>query len=68
MSHLGEIEADMASVREQLLRQFSIPTRMSESEEDVAAAVYAMLWSMEDLVVDGWMLGSRVSRSGASCR
>jgi hypothetical protein len=46
----------MASVRQQLLQRFPIQARVSEPDRDVADAVYAMLWAMEDLVVDGWAL------------
>lgn len=56
----------MASVRQQLLRQFPIQARASEPDGDVATAVYALLWSMEDLVVDGWALFRVVQESDDS--
>lgn len=46
----------MASVRQQLLRQFQVELDVNEPDADVAAAFYMMLWSIQDLTVDGWTL------------
>lgn len=56
----------MQSVRQQLLRQFPIPVRVDEPDGDVANAVYMMLWSMDDLIVDGWALFRVVRESDDS--
>ena len=56
----------MESVRQQLLRLFPIPVCVAEPDGDVAAAIYAMLWAMEDLVVDGWALFRVVHESDDS--
>ncbi|WP_129775592.1 hypothetical protein [Peristeroidobacter soli] len=56
----------MESVRQQLLRLFPIQIRVDEPGADVAAAIYAMLWGLEDLAVDGWALFRVVRESAAS--
>jgi hypothetical protein len=56
----------MESVRQQLLRLFPIQVRVDEPDGDVAAAIYAMLWAMEDLFVDGWSLFRVVRESDDS--
>jgi hypothetical protein len=56
----------MATVRQQLLRQFPLQAHVNEPDGDVANAVYSMLWSLEDLVVDGWVLFRVVHESDDS--
>ena len=56
----------MASVRQQLLQHFPIQPGGNEPDTDVAASLYAMLWSMEDFTVDGWALFRVVRESDDS--
>lgn len=44
------------SIRQQVLRQFPPQTRVCEPDEELATALYFMLWSIDDLTVDGWAL------------
>jgi hypothetical protein len=53
----------MESIRQQLLRLFPVRVRAAEPDGDVAAAIEAMLWAMEDLAVDGWALFRVVNES-----
>ena len=54
------------SVRQQVLRQFSPQTREPERDENLATALYFMLWSIDDLTVDGWALFRVVQESEES--
>jgi hypothetical protein len=47
----------MASVREQLLHRFPSPGAPVQPEEEVAHALYFILWHIDDqnVCVDGWM-------------
>src|SRR5688572_12629188 len=56
----------MASVRQQVLRQFPPQVRAAEPDEQLAAALYFMLWSIDDLDVDGWTLFRVVRESEES--
>lgn len=44
------------SVRQQLLRRFQFQLSVNEPDADVATALYAILWALEDVTVDGWAL------------
>jgi hypothetical protein len=54
------------SVRQQVLRQFPPQTRLRDPEEELASALYFMLWSIDDLTVDGWVLFRVVQESDDS--
>jgi hypothetical protein len=67
VGHLVEQQqTNMTSVRQELLRQFPTEDCVTEPDADVAAAVYAILWSTDDLVVDGWTLFRVVQESNDS--
>ena len=48
----------MASVREQLLHRFPPPRALMQPEDELAHALYFMLWHIDDqnVCVDGWTL------------
>lgn len=54
------------TVRQRLLRHFPHQARANEPDDDVATAVYFMLWSMEGVSVDGWRF-FRVVRESDDC-
>jgi hypothetical protein len=58
----------MQTVREQLVHRFPLPKGRAEPDEDVAHALYFMLWSLEDrsVAVDGWELFRIIRESGDS--
>ena len=51
------------SVRQQVLRQCPPQARVREPDDELATALYFMLWSIDDLTVDGWALFRVVQES-----
>jgi hypothetical protein len=58
----------MRSIRQQLLRLFQLHALAGEPVDQLAAAAYAMLWSIDelDVSVDGWALFHVVRESESS--